>query len=168
MLRPILRGAPTFAWLRLVGRILDHPTPSYPGLVRTRVLIEELYAERAASTNAERWLDPHTSSLLTTAITRLPAPERALAQGELEVLMLHDRWVRRRRWVQRVTLLLRLVGVVLGFALVAAGFGWSGIVLVGIAGGVSYGLEAAASLSTYRAARRIWRAYVAQGGTPFW
>ena len=166
-IRPILRGAPTLTWPRLVGRIIDHPAPGYPGFVRTRVLIEELYGKRAASTVADGWLDSHTHSLLTAAIGRLLAYERALAEGELAVLLLQDRWMRHRRRLHRVTLLLPVVGVVLGVALTAVGFGWSAIVVIGITGGVSYGVAAAGWLSTYRAARRIWRAYAAQGGPPF-
>ncbi len=167
-IRPILQGAPTLAWHRLVGRIIDHLTPDYVGLVRTRVLIEELYAERAAQVAVERWIDPHTRSVLTAAMCRLPVPERALAEGELAVLEFQDQWKRQRRRLHRVTLLLPLIGSVLGIVLAAVGFGWIGLAVIVLAGAVSYGLQAAAWIKGYRIVRRIWRAYAAQGGQPFW
>src|SRR3954451_15415710 len=87
----IMHGAETFACLRLIGRIIDHPVPSLPGLVRTRVLIEDLYAERSATAGGAPWDDPHTRTLLTAAIRHLPEHERALAEGERAVVMFHGR-----------------------------------------------------------------------------
>jgi hypothetical protein len=98
---------------------------------------------------------------------RLPAPERVLAEGELAVLEFQDQWKQQRRRLHRVALL-PIMGTVLGLMLAAVGFGWGGLGVIVIAGAVTYGLHAAAWIRAYRTVRRIWRAYAAQGGQPFW
>ncbi len=165
--RQIMMGAQPYAWLRLLGRILAHPTPGWAGWVRSRALVEELYAERAAPDAGTCWDDPRTCDLLRSAMRHLPEHERTLAEGELAVLLFPDRRLHPLDMLRRHMLLVRLIGLVVAFVLVLADYEWSGIVVAGLGVGVSYGLAAARWISTYRAARRIWRAYARHGGTPF-
>ena len=127
------RSALPFAWLRLSNRIITHPGHDMAEWVRTRTLVEAVYAERAPRAHGARWLDARTRYLLVTAIRHLPEHERVLAGCELAVLDYHDRHLHRlarlRRWATGV----RLASVLLGFVLLGLGLGWSGIVaMIGV------------------------------------
>ena len=109
------RSAPPLAWLRVTSRILAHPRHDMAEWVRTRTLVEAVYAECAPVAQGARWLDARTRYLLVAAIRHLPEHERVLAGCELAVLDYHDqqlpRLARLRRWAMGV----RLASVTLGF-----------------------------------------------------
>lgn len=160
--RALMRGVQHMAWLRLINRIIMQPRPGPAEAIRTRVLIEELYAER------DPWIDAKTRHLLGAGIRHLPAGERALADGELAMIELPARPPNRLDRLARWSTHARIASVVLSLLVVGLGYEWTGTALLALLVALCIAVDAAAWLRSFASARRIWRAYLAAGGTRFW